>query len=450
MSFKHLKGNKFQYYLLLVIFILIMLRQLERIHYYVLYAEDGALFLSRSLTYGFNAVLMPYAGYFQVAPQLISLISYHFTLMYYPIVTLFICSLIYASAISQLISTSYSWINASPVVRFFLALSLTFIPGTPEILGNLANLHTVLFIFVTFRMIASFDEKYSVLDYILFILTAFSAGEFFLILPILLYRIFVIYTFKFKFENMIRHLLILFILIISMIVNYLTTLQSGVMGHKGLVDSIVLLYGYLPQLLLTISNRVFYLPILGNLTISFNRYFVTAIATGVVMICLTGFISIRNKMHDDRYFILLIIALISQILEIILIACVRSNAVHTPYIGQLINLNTLSVRYLIFMIPIALIFWQMFISKLLKKINLSSKRVNSILICISLYVIAINSGRMHFSNFYGLPHERLQEKYLWPYNARLIYNMIHDGKPETLIVPIAPPGWVLTISHPLK
>ncbi|MCC2644744.1 MAG: hypothetical protein K0R94_522 [Burkholderiales bacterium] len=282
--FNHLKQNRFQYCILLMIFFFIILRQWERVHHYVLYAEDGRGFLPRSVMYGFNAVLRPYTGYLQVAPQLISLISYYISLKYYPLITLFICGFIYSLAISSIINSSYSWICRNQMVRFFIALSLTFIPGTTEILGNLANLHTILYIFVTFKMVAKFDAKYSVLDYILFIITAFSAGEFFLILPVVLYRMFVLYKSKQSLVCIFQHLLILLIIVFSIVINYFTALQAGVMGHKNLIDHILLLIQYLPHILLTISNRIFYLPILGNLTLSINHYFIIAVITGVIMI----------------------------------------------------------------------------------------------------------------------------------------------------------------------
>ncbi|HLX54927.1 MAG TPA: hypothetical protein VKR58_13360 [Aquella sp.] len=449
-SLKHLQENKFQYGSLLVIFVLMMFRQWERVHYYVLYAEDANIFFSRTFMYGYHSILMPYAGYLQVAPQLISLFSYHITPMYYPIVTLFICSFIYASAISQVVSPSYSWINNSLVVRFFLALSLTFIPGTIEIVGNLANLHTVLFIYATFRVMAKFDEKYSLLDYILFVITAFSAGEFFLILPILLYRIFIVYTSRLKSIYVIQNLLILIIIITSIIVNYKIATGMGVVGNRSLSDYVSFFIGYFPKFLLTISNRIFYLPFIGNSTIWFNQYFVMAIVTGVTMLFLTGLITIRNKMYNDRYFILLIIALIAQMLLILLTASVRTGAENTPYLGQLTDKALLWVRYCIFMMPIVMIFWQVFLNKLLERLNLTKMAISLVLIFVSLYTIKMNGDRVIFRNFYGVPPKKLEEKYLWPYNARLIYNMVHDGKPETLTLPSGPMGWDFTITQPQK
>ncbi|MCC2625484.1 MAG: hypothetical protein K0R14_1357 [Burkholderiales bacterium] len=442
--------NKYYYVSFLALFIFIILRQWERIHYLTLYAEDGGLFLPRTVTYGYKAILMSYAGYLQVAPQLVSLLSYHITLIYYPIATLFICSFIYTYAISLIIGSSYSWINSNQAVRFFIALSLTFIPGTPEILGNLANLHTVLFILVTFRLMARFDEKYTLLDYVIFILTAFSAGEFFLILPILLYRIFIIYKFKLKSIHIVQHLIILCIMVMLIIINYKLATSDRIIVSKNLVDVTFYLARYLPNFLLTVSNRLFYLPFLGNLTILLNHYYATSIAIGVGLLFLTIIISITKKMYIDSYFILLIMALVAQMLEILLTVTVREAAAKTAFLGQLTEITSLRVRYCIFMMPIIIIFWQVFVNKLLEKLNWRKLTISVILVVTSLYTIRMNHDRLILRNFYGIPHEKLDEKYLWPYNAQLIYNMLHDGNPETLTLPSAPMGWHLTISQPQK
>jgi hypothetical protein len=125
-------------------------------------------------------------------------------------------------------------------------------------------------------------------------------------------------------------------------------------------------------------------------------------------------------------------------LEIILTIRVRDVALHTSYLGQLTNKGQLSTRYCIIMMPVVVIFWYVFVSKLLRKFNWSIKNINYILICISLYIISVNIDRMFFGNFYYVPRVKLEEKYLWPFNVRLIYNTIHYGMPQSITVPSAP------------
>ena len=130
-----------------------MLRQYQRVVFPTLWAEDGAIFLSRTIMEGFHAIFQTYAGYLQVLPQIISLASYRsISLKYYPILTLAVCSYIYAYTFSLITRPSYAWIHEDFKIRLLIAISLTLIPGTPEVLGNLAKLHTVLIFFLFFNI----------------------------------------------------------------------------------------------------------------------------------------------------------------------------------------------------------------------------------------------------------------------------------------------------------
>lgn len=131
-----------------------LIRQYDRLHFVTLWVEDYFIYFIRSATDGFPSIYLSFAGYPHVFPQIISWISYHMSLTYYPILTLIICTFIYAYTLSLILKPSYAWINSNLWIRFFIVLCISVVPGTPEVIGNLANLHSVLFLFVSLRLIS--------------------------------------------------------------------------------------------------------------------------------------------------------------------------------------------------------------------------------------------------------------------------------------------------------
>lgn len=434
----------------LIIYGFMLLRQTDRIIYPTLWAEDGAIFLFRTITYGFKSILMPYASYLQVFPQIISLTSYIISLKYYPILTLCISSFIYTYAIAIILRRSYEWISDSLMVRLCCILVITFMPGTPEILGDLSNLHAVLFLFVMIRLIASIEEKYSIFDFILFIMAIFSAGEIILALPLMVYKIFILFKNKMPLINISLEVILLLLILTATVINISFFEHTSFASGHGFLYYLLLFKNYLPFFMLTTLNRFIFLPFVGSLTIVINKSIILSLIIGVGLLWFI-YSRFKNTIKIWTYhYNMLCIAIFSYVGLILLTVFARPGAELTPFMGKLDSINQLQYRYMTFLIPIAILFWYVIINNILTDRGVSFVIRRKIILFISLYIMVINSYTgLIFRNFYVLGGGTCSKQNLWNYNYPTFYKVIKVGDPKTINIPFAPDPkmWKVQISH---
>jgi hypothetical protein len=78
--------DRFKYFIFF--FFLLTIKQYLRFIHPGFWGEDGYIFLKRSIEENYSSILMTYAGYFQVLPQILSYLSSLISLKYYPYITL--------------------------------------------------------------------------------------------------------------------------------------------------------------------------------------------------------------------------------------------------------------------------------------------------------------------------------------------------------------------------
>ena len=173
---------------LLLCTVLLGLRAWPRVVYAHLWAEDGAIFLPAALESGWRSLLEPYAGYYQLVPRLLSAALVSLPLSYFAYLVAVICGIAYAAVVSRVAGPNYRWLVGSDTLRIAAALTLCLVPGLEEVLGNMANLHTVLFIYVYFLAWKDVSVPLSFSELALIVLAAGSEAATVVFAPAFLVR----------------------------------------------------------------------------------------------------------------------------------------------------------------------------------------------------------------------------------------------------------------------
>lgn len=198
--------------------LILFLRIWERFLFPSLWAEDGFVFLKDSIMLGSNSVLISYGGYYHTIPRIISLIAYHFfPVILYPYVFMISCTFFYSLTVSKLVSDDFKSLISEKWIRFSLSILLCFVPGLYEVLGNLANLHWILFFYLSLSLLSNIEKPFSLLEMLFFLFIILSTGEPIVLLPILVLKILFLLKLKLK-KNLIQHsILFLFIFSVALL-----------------------------------------------------------------------------------------------------------------------------------------------------------------------------------------------------------------------------------------
>ena len=154
-----------------------------------LWAEDGTVFFVRALHYGAAALWQGYAGYLHLVPQLAYLLMTRVVpLLHVPYVAEASSILVYAAVASTFSSRAYEELLPGALRRQLVCVTLCFVLGLPEVLGNYANLHWVLYLFVWLLAIRPLSASHHGWETVVAVLTAFSAGECLVLVPLFAWR----------------------------------------------------------------------------------------------------------------------------------------------------------------------------------------------------------------------------------------------------------------------
>ena len=93
-----------------------------------------------------------------------------------------------AAAFALIARVRLRWMVPHDAVRILAAVALCFLPGTWEVLGNLANLHSVLFYATLLVALQDPERPLGPADGVVLLATAVSAGEGVLLAPVFLLR----------------------------------------------------------------------------------------------------------------------------------------------------------------------------------------------------------------------------------------------------------------------
>jgi hypothetical protein len=174
---------------LVLCLLVVSVRAYLRVAYAGLWAEDGLIYLYDYLDSGLRSVFIPFAGYYVVLQRL----CYVFVVNVFPVdwwpYVVTVCSTgFYAFLCAQFSRPSYEWLVPSATHRTIISLLLCIAPGTNEVVGNLANLHWLLVVWIA--LIGLRDPKIEITwpEILLCFLVIVSTGTFFTLIPLYICR----------------------------------------------------------------------------------------------------------------------------------------------------------------------------------------------------------------------------------------------------------------------
>ena len=410
-----------------------------------LWAEDGKFFLEYALLYGLPAILQEYSGYYHILPHIFVQISANTLPIYLiPSAICAVAYLIYAAVVAQLVRSEYRIYIASDLARFVIALMFClWIPGRQEILGNMANLHWVLFLYlwlVGMRPVAYPIQWWEIL---LIIVSIFSTGEAILITPLLFLRIFFTWlenkNYSYIFSKRKAEIIILSILFINVILNLLNTSKLIASlpsqqsfswlyffdGFQKIFLSSIFIYPWL-----NLNNYQYYHQILGQF------YYLIIL---FIMIATLLYLLLSRFQQKDIH---MLIGLSCLFALPILTWLVRPQSL--AYVTHNIMLpEWWGTRYTFVFGIIGLLAWSVFLYRVFsytgKKIGSNKLGSAVILLFFAIY------GYQHLSttkiDAYG-------HQYSWQESAALLERSLTSGCPKQVVVPIYPDGWKLTYTSP--
>ncbi len=176
----------------LVCLIILIWRAYSRLLQPEIYAE-GALFISDALADGWQSTFYLYSGYIHGIPRIAALMATSFVpTAHIPLFTNIVCFLIAAGVSASIARSCYRWIIPSDAARVLAALALCLTPGLDSVLGNLANLHYLLFLFLTLLILKDPSIEYTKWEMLLAVTIVFSSGMIAALLPVAVYRLLLI------------------------------------------------------------------------------------------------------------------------------------------------------------------------------------------------------------------------------------------------------------------
>jgi hypothetical protein len=392
--------------------VILFSRIYERIFFPTLWAEDGFLFMRDAIQFGFENLTVSYAGYFHTIPRLISIfVFYLIPVKYYPLAILFICVSIYIYVITEFTKIEYECFISSIYFRILLVLLLCFVPGLFEVLGNLANLHWILFFYLSILFIKNSNYNWSYKDLLIILLILLSTGEPIVFIPLLLFRIFLVYK---KYSNLlIKNLLILFFILSTSILN-LSKKSEQPPGTPHSTKEIIMGANYV------LNNFYIYQPIIGEKKL--NRFFKFDLTlykyTGLLFFSILVFLILRKKLYLENYFF--------EILLLVLGIPILTFIVRPGSLISYINLDGIwNYRYAFALAPWGMLLWFKMIDSFFKE-----KTRVVLIILFSLFYLVNSIHR------YKL--EAYDKTVNWYEHYTLIEKSIQTGCPKNPSIPIAP------------
>jgi hypothetical protein len=282
-----------------VCLIIISVRSYERILIPNLWAEDGSIFLREAIMLGWKSLFLPYAGYYHTIPRILAFLAQLLPAITFPYFIFVSTTLIYIATISLFASSNYYFYIKSNYLRFLVSIGLCMVPGLHEVLGNLANLHWILFLYLCLTLLKYPFAKFSSLDLFFIFCSISSTGECILLFPLIVFQLFYIgYHFKI-FPNKLILILAFLLMFIS-----LNIFQSSSRLEPSFLSTKEILKGWL----YVINNFYIYQPILGdeNVLVLNNKYIKIYNSIGTLLVFFLLFNLINKRNIQFKFFTLLI------------------------------------------------------------------------------------------------------------------------------------------------
>lgn len=136
-------------------FVEIFLRRPGTLLYAQPWAEDGGVFISQGLRYGFQSMLLPYAGYLHLIPRLVALFAIAVSqwsgsgIVLVPFLMNFTAIILAAMAVASIVTPSFDWLTPRKY-RILLAIGILAAPYSPSIFGTITDIQWFLGVYQFF------------------------------------------------------------------------------------------------------------------------------------------------------------------------------------------------------------------------------------------------------------------------------------------------------------
>ncbi len=274
---------------LISIYMINLIRARELVQHPSFWAEDGLFFFRESLELGVRSLLAPVLDHFNTIPRVLALLALVFPIKFAPLFYILTAGLISSACIAYFVKDSFSWIIPNRSLRFFLAILMSFTPGTEEIFFSYCTLGYVFYGLITllflendsYTSVTRRDEpaggptpvklpfsRYSWRRTILISLLWFTTGHGIVFLPILVLDVIQLFRFR-LFNEITRPIALLFSLIFSILINIFHSNSDAASNAASIfltVDRTKIIEAFVQIFHIYIDNFMFHLtlqPLLG-------------------------------------------------------------------------------------------------------------------------------------------------------------------------------------------
>jgi hypothetical protein len=385
-----------------------------------LWAEDGNLFFTDAYELEINSLIQPYAGYYHTLPRLLAYAFSFLPISIYPQL-IFLSSLFTCAAVSaQFSRPAYRWLMPSDAARLGLCLAMCVAPGLYEVLGNLANLHNLLMVYLGFVILRDLRVRLSLKELFAVFLALGSEGACIVLLPALVARLALGWqTLSRRSDLITAIMLIVWTMAHSMAINPNTATPPRVLD---------VLYGIFQ----VVPERLVLLPLLGARNAIWSIRFMTFLICGWAIILYAIFVSSRRLRWK---FTIPALVVGSAFALYVATWIVRSDgflAFTKP------SLTTLTSRYAYVSFPYALVVWGVFLSS----IRVPARSRNASIWIFFGMVSLLARQPSALGPVYGGGQAD------WPQVSARLEEVLHEHSCVSLQFPSAPPGWLIVYRPP--
>jgi hypothetical protein len=399
---------------LAVCLLLVIGRTWQRLYYPDLWAEDGKIFLTDGLREGAASLFSPYAGSYHTIQRLVALSCIRFIpAFYWPFCITLFCLLIFVWVAALSTRREYEWLLPTRTSRLGVAILFCLTPGLKEMMGNLANLNWILFLWLALIGLKDLKSRISTAELVIGMATLLSVGTSILLIPL--------FTWRLWYNRRDRRLMLLWATIIA-INMWLILLNQSVDQPHHVVSPMVAL-----GLLNTFIKSVILRPWLGvGLASHFSGWGESSV--GLRLLAFTGLAALTAWFFKHRRELnvqALAVFTVSMFAWPILRYFGRPGSMEVP---MFLDPNYFSLRFSFPLGVTAILVWMSLFS-------LSAKtRFVSIFLFLNLlfgldrfFIHAYEYGSTNF------PHERL-----WTRQAPILEEAMRTGTPSKVKIQIYP------------
>ncbi len=154
------------------------------------FAEGAKQFIGAALNDGWISLTHLYDGFLHTVPRLIALVAVELMpIKYIPHFTVTVCYMIAAATTVYIVRDCFRWIIPSDFFRFVFGVVLCLVPGLIEVLGNLPNIHYLLFILLGLMALQDIEHEFRSWELATAGLIVLSTGMSVVFLPLALVRV---------------------------------------------------------------------------------------------------------------------------------------------------------------------------------------------------------------------------------------------------------------------